>query len=254
MTRSTPACAPIALAVRSLSPVSITTSIPIFCSSLTACGESSLITSATAIMPSSLLSSVNSSGVFPWEAARSAVSFIFSGSVHIEPIYFRLPPCSTWLFSFAFRPFPGSAENSVTSSALIFISSAFSTIALASGCSDFISSAYAFFSSSASSTPGAGAISVTFGSPLVIVPVLSSATICTSPAVSSDSDVLNRTPFLAARPLPTIIATGVASPSAHGHEMTSTVMPRASASARDAPAISHPMTVIAAMPITNGTK
>ena len=102
--------------------------------------------------------------------------------------------------------------------------------------------------------PSAGTISVTFGSPLVIVPVLSRATICTSPAVSSDSLVLNRTPFLAARPLPTMIATGVASPSAHGHEMTSTVIPRARASAREAPAISHPMTVIAAIPMTNGTK
>ena len=48
-------------------------------------------------------------------------------------------------------------------------------------------------------------MSVTFGSPEVMVPVL------------------------APRPLPTMIATGVARPSAHGQLMTSTEMPRASA-------------------------
>ena len=36
-------------------------------------------------------------------------------------------------------------------------------------------------------------------------------------------------PFFAPMPLPTMIATGVARPSAHGQLMTSTEMPRASA-------------------------
>ena len=72
-------------------------------------------------------------------------------------------------------------------------------------------------------------MSVTFGSPRVIVPVLSSATISVLPASSSETAVLNRMPFLAPRPLPTMIATGVASPSAHGQLMTSTEMPRARA-------------------------
>ena len=70
---------------------------------------------------------------------------------------------------------------------------------------------------------------VTRGSPVVIVPVLSSATICTRPVSSSAAAVLNSSPFLAPSPLPTMMATGVASPSAHGQLMTSTEIPRASA-------------------------
>ena len=72
-------------------------------------------------------------------------------------------------------------------------------------------------------------MSVTRGSPLVIVPVLSSATIWTLPVSSSETAVLKRMPFFAPMPLPTMIATGVARPSAHGQLMTSTEMPRASA-------------------------
>ena len=49
----TPVSFPMARAVRSLSPVSITTSIPRELSSFTACLLPSLITSATAIIPSS---------------------------------------------------------------------------------------------------------------------------------------------------------------------------------------------------------
>ena len=62
-----------------------------------------------------------------------------------------------------------------------------------------------------------------------MVPVLSSATMRVRPASSNAAAVLNRMPFFAPNPLPTIIATGVASPSAQGQLMTSTEMPRASA-------------------------
>ena len=51
-----------------------------------------------------------------------------------------------------------------------------------------------------------------------------------------------------------MIATGVASPSAHGHEMTSTEMPRASAKEKVSPASSQPIVVITATAMTNGTK
>ena len=71
ITRSTPAAAPMARAVRSLSPVSMTTSMPIFRSSRTACGLSGLMTSATAMTPRSLLFSLNSSGVLPSSASAS---------------------------------------------------------------------------------------------------------------------------------------------------------------------------------------
>ena len=63
----------------------------------------------------------------------------------------------------------------------------------------------------------------------MMVPVLSRATICTRPVSSREAAVLNRMPFLAPRPLPTIMATGVARPRAQGQLITSTEMPRARA-------------------------
>ena len=67
------------------------------------------------------------------------------------------------------------------------------------------------------------------GSPIVIVPVLSSATMFTRPVSSSETAVLNKIPFLAPTPLPTIMATGVARPNAQGQLITSTEIPLASA-------------------------
>ena len=66
-------------------------------------------------------------------------------------------------------------------------------------------------------------------SPLVIVPVLSSATILIFPAISIAGAFLNRIPFLAPTPLPTIIATGVARPRAQGQDITKTDIPLARA-------------------------
>ena len=81
---------------------------------------------------------------------------------------------------------------------------------------------YASLRSSSFSTPGAGIISVTTGVPFVTVPVLSRTIISALPVCSNDVDVLNSMPFFAATPFPTIIATGVASPKAHGQLTTST--------------------------------
>ena len=78
ITSSTPACFPIARAVCSLSPVNITTFMPIFCNSAIACGLSSLITSATAIIPRSFPSLTNKRGVFPCFASCSACCCSFS--------------------------------------------------------------------------------------------------------------------------------------------------------------------------------
>ena len=136
----------------------------------------------------------------------------------------------------------------------IFSSFAFLIIALASGCSLFSSTAAANLSSSLSLTDGsAGIISVTTGSPLVIVPVLSSAIICVLPAASRLAAVLNKIPLFAPFPFPTMIATGVANPSAHGQLITSTEIPLASANPAVSPAKSHPITVTTAIVITAGT-
>ena len=95
---------------------------------------------------------------------------------------------------------------------------------------------------------------MTRGSPRVMVPVLSSATVRILPVSSSDTAVLNNTPAFAPIPLPTMIATGVASPSAQGQLITSTLIPRASANPKLSPASSHTTIVTSAIPITVGTK
>ena len=65
-------------------------------------------------------------------------------------------------------------------------------------------------------------ISVTRGLPSVIVEVLSSAKYLTELSFCSVSAFLTRTPYAAARPVPAMTATGVASPNAHGQLITST--------------------------------
>ena len=254
ITSSTPAWAPMAFAVRSLSPVSMTTWIPIFCNSFTACGLSSLITSATAMMPASLPSLLKNSGVFPSSASVSAFCLISSEISAYSLINFRLPPQTATPSIFAVSPFPATArKSSVSATPSIPCSSAFTRMACARGCSLFFSRAYAQVISFSSVTPSAGIMSVTLGSPLVIVPVLSRATICVFPVSSRETAVLNIIPFFAPMPFPTMIATGVASPSAHGQLMTSTEIPLASAKPAVWPAISHTAMVTSAMAITAGT-
>ena len=76
-----------------------------------------------------------------------------------------------------------------------------------------------------------------------MVPVLSSTTVSMLCAVSSASADLIKIPFAAPLPVPTIIAVGVASPNAHGQEMTRTDIPMERANSRPYPAISHEMIV-----------
>ena len=97
-------------------------------------------------------------------------------------------------------------------------------------------------------------MSVTSGSPLVIVPVLSKATICVLPAFSREAAVLKRIPLLAPLPLPTIIATGVARPRAQGQLITSTDIALVSAKPVLLPRRSHTASTITAIAITHGTK
>ena len=134
------------------------------------------------------------------------------------------------------------------------LSSAPAMTAEARGCSLLLSRLAAKRSSSHSVTPAAGSISLSFGVPAVIVPVLSRATTVTLPVSSRAAAVLNSTPCLAAAPLPTMMATGVASPRAQGQLMTSTDIPLAKAKPRLSPEASHETTVTAAIAITTGTK
>ena len=75
-------------------------------------------------------------------------------------------------------------------------SAAYSLIALASGWALFVSSEYASFKRFSSPISSVGITSQTFGSPFVIVPVLSRATILILPASSSAAAFLKRIPFL----------------------------------------------------------
>ena len=253
ITSSTPACLPIASAVFLLSPVSITTRMPILRSSFTASVLSSFMTSATAIIPSSLSPRPNINGVLPSSASLSACLIMSSGTLTRPDIKLMLPPSSFLSPMVHLRPLPGSMRKSSTSATLISSSSALAITALARGCSLFASRAAARPRSWSSATPGPGSISVTLGSPLVIVPVLSRATTRTRPVSSREAAVLNSIPFFAPTPLPTIMATGVARPNAQGQLMTSTDMPRASAKPTSRPRSSHTAVVTAAMAITTGT-
>ena len=94
ITSSTPACFPIARAVRSLSPVSMTTRIPMLRSLRTACGLSSFMTSATAIIPKSFPALVNSMGVLPCSASDSVTERISAGTPTCPSIKSTLPPTS----------------------------------------------------------------------------------------------------------------------------------------------------------------
>ena len=65
---------------------------------------------------------------------------------------------------------------------------------------------------------------------------------------------LVKIPCSAPLPVPTMIAVGVASPSAQGQEITSTAIPDASAKLKVCPRSSHTTIVIRAMVMTTGTK
>ena len=83
-------------------------------------------------------------------------------------------------------------------------------------------------SSSASSIPSVS-IAVTSGSPLVRVPVLSNTTVWIRAELSSAVAFLNRIPRFAPSPVPTMIAVGVARPSASGQVITTRVIAKSMA-------------------------
>ena len=106
---------------------------------------------------------------------------------------------------------------------------------------------------------GEGASAMTLhsaGLPSVSVPVLSTTSVSTFSRRSSASAFLISTPSAAPRPVPTMIAIGVASPSAHGHAMisTATALTSACASLGSGPQIAPRGERQTAMTTTAGTK
>ena len=114
ITSSTPTVFPTASAVRLLSPVSITTFIPMLLSRLTAALLSSFIVSATAIMPSGDVPRKNKSGVFPSADKLSAAFCISSVTRAFSAIKRRLPPESSVPSRIAVTPEPACALKSCT--------------------------------------------------------------------------------------------------------------------------------------------
>ena len=120
-------------------------------------------------------------------------------------------------------PLPAGASKPMTGASSILRSAAAATIAAASGCSLARSTLAAKRKRLASSKPSAGATATTFGLPSVRVPVLSTTRVSTFSMRSSASAFLISTPAWAPRPTPTMIDIGVASPSAQGQAMISTL-------------------------------
>lgn len=85
------------------------------------------------------------------------------------------------------------------------------------------------------------------------VPVLSSTTVPTLRRFSSASALLNRMPISAPLPVPTIMATGVARPNAHGQLITSTATAEVSASFMLPVSAIHAAKVTAEITNTTGT-
>ena len=97
-------------------------------------------------------------------------------------------------------------------------------MALAMGCSMSDSTAAATSSTSSVESPAAGVTATTEAMPIVRVPVLSKATVSTRANRSRASALRMRMPSAEARPQPTIMATGVAKPIAHGQATSRTAM------------------------------
>ena len=129
-------------------------------------------------------------------------------------------------------------------------------IAAARGCS-LPRSADAARSSTSRSVQPAWAVTVsTVGRPRVSVPVLSKTTVSVRPIASSASALRKRMPASAARPVPTMMAVGVARPMAHGQAITTTLMKAVRASVRcgSGPGTNQTTNVAPAMTRTSGTK
>ncbi len=87
----------------------------------------------------------------------------------------------------------------------------------------------------------------------MIVPVLSNTMVSTKCSNSKLSADFIKMPFSAPFPVPTIIATGVANPNAHGHDITKTAIPIVNANSKLCPTSNHIIMVIKAIIITLGT-
>ncbi len=205
------------------------------------------------MIPRKALSLAKRIGVFPSSANFASEASTEKSSGTRERIKSRFPANALLPATRASTPSPDFAVQDSGSRISIESSSALARIALASGCSLRISIDAASFKK-LSHDISQGTISVTTGFPRVIVPVLSSATIRIRPASSKAVPVLKRIPFFAPLPIPTMMATGVARPSAHGQLTTRTAIAWESANEKSAPRSFQTENVTIETRMTDGTK
>ena len=146
--------------------------------------------------------------------------------------------------------------NALASGTGILLALAAATTASARGCSEPLSARAAYCSTWRSENFPLGWMSVTSGCPFVRVPVLSKMSVVTLWARSSASPPLMRMPRSAPFPVPTMMAVGVANPSAHGQAMmrTATKLVRPKMNAGSGPKANQTAKVTPAITITAGTK
>jgi len=222
-TLSMPSLLATASAVLRLSPVSITTSMPIPFSSDTASAEVGLIASAMPMAPHGFPSRSTIVTVIPRSSkAATTVSRSPNGTFNSSRRA-RLPTVTRRPFTVALTPFPARLSNPLISMRGIPSAFALRTMASPNGCSDPASTLAAITNMSGHDS-SKRRISITSGCPLVRVPVLSKTTVVTLPATSSASPPLMRMPSSAPFPVPTMMAVGVANPRAQGQAITRTVM------------------------------
>ena len=163
-------------------------------------------------------------GVLPWAASSDAFATRPSKAIPESSINAWFPNRTVCPFTWATIPLPGIAWNSDTAANSSPRFWASLTIASPNGCSEPRSADAANSKSSCSELPSAAEAtrSVTTGFPVVRVPVLSKTTVSTLWAISRACACLISTPISAPLPVPTMIAVGVASPSAHGQAIIST--------------------------------
>ena len=243
MTSSMPTSAATDAATSALSPVSSTGRRPSSRNERIACADVGLTTSDTTTSPTTLSSKEAATTVRAPCATAASVNSRGRETLRSRPTTTRRPSTTP------LTPMPSVETNCDTGST----SSTSRTIAAAIGCSDAFSTAAANRSTSSRDTPSAAITSTSVRRPVVTVPVLSSTTVSTRRVDSSTSGPFTRMPSWAPRPVPTSNAVGVASPSAHGHAITSTATAVVTANSSGRPASSHAPNDASAISTTTGT-
>ena len=248
-----PASDATAFAAWALSPLIITVLTPWSWSPAVASVASGRMVSRRAITPARSPSLAASTTVLPSLPKRSSIARAADVSVPPSARNSRLPSSQVAPSKHAEAPAPGNARYPETS---LLDPGLADAIPLAIGCSLRRSIALAASSNSSEVIVPNAFTSVTENCPSVSVPVLSNTTVSTFRATSSAPPSRIKMPFSAARPIPTASAAGVASPSAHGQAMISTLTALFHAMRRRSsggPAIIHAANVAAATPRMIGT-